>query len=109
MLQAGGVNSVALEGTCGWAGGLEAGRTVLRIAQTALVGRCRVDNTDRRQRMKQITGLRVGKPDVTPDKPSHTPGVREGNALGNLEREPGYYSAGNILKGTARRSTGINP
>lgn len=58
--------------------------------------------------MKIISNIRVGKPQVSPSLPSHTRGVREGNACGSLDREPGIYSAGKMAKGTARRSTGIN-
>jgi hypothetical protein len=37
-------------------------------------------------------------------------GVREGNALGNLERSPGLKEVGDeVVHATARRSTGINP
>jgi hypothetical protein len=50
--------------------------------------------------------VRTGKPDVTPDKPSHVPGVHEGNALGNYRKQRGHLADG---KSTAERSTGINP
>ncbi|GAA4103194.1 MULTISPECIES: hypothetical protein [Actinomadura] len=50
--------------------------------------------------------IRVGKPDVKPDTPSHTKGVHQGNKKGALKRQMGHY-----LDGTAdaRRSTGVNP
>ncbi|WP_261567015.1 hypothetical protein [Frankia gtarii] len=50
--------------------------------------------------------IRVGEPDVRPDATAHVRGVREGNALGSYEMEPGHH-----LDGTAdaRRSTGIRP
>jgi hypothetical protein len=50
--------------------------------------------------------IRVGKPDVAPDAPSHTPGVKQGNATGNYERSVGHLPDG---RSTAARSTGINP
>ncbi|MBX5491015.1 MAG: hypothetical protein IRZ14_07635 [Chloroflexi bacterium] len=53
-----------------------------------------------------ISGLRVGKPDVTPSTPSHEPGVRQGNAPGSYEQQPGHLPDG---RATAERSTGINP
>lgn len=59
--------------------------------------------------------LRVGKPDTTPDKPSHTKGVRQGNEPGGFERNGGFYETGERGAGrpgarsTAERSTGINP
>ena len=62
-----------------------------------------------------MANLRVGKPDTTPDKPSHTKGVRQGNEPGSIEKEPGlYYSSEHGAgrpgaKATARKSTGINP
>ena len=64
-------------------------------------------------RKKSAKG-RVGKPETKPDAPSHTAGVKQGNARGNLEREKGIVSApaGDLREGakaTARRSTGINP
>jgi hypothetical protein len=50
--------------------------------------------------------IRVGKPDVSPDRPSHTRGVREGNNRGAYRHQAGHH-----LDDTAdaRRSTGIRP
>jgi hypothetical protein len=61
--------------------------------------------------MPDVGNIKVGKPDTTPDKPAHTPGVREGNKPGSTRREPGITTAGHGRggRGTARRSTGINP
>ena len=61
--------------------------------------------------MRKLANLRVGKPDTTPDASAHTRGVRQGNEPGSFEATPGLYrDAGDgIGKGTARRSTGINP
>jgi len=49
--------------------------------------------------------LLVGRPDVTPSKPAHTPGVREGNACRSYRRDSGNLPDG---RSTARRSTSIN-
>jgi hypothetical protein len=50
--------------------------------------------------------LRLGKRDVKPDAPSHTAGIKQGNAKGNYERQTGHLPDG---RSTAERSTGINP
>jgi hypothetical protein len=50
--------------------------------------------------------MRTGKADVAIDAPSHTPGIKQGNAKGNYERQSGHNPDGTS---TARRSTGINP
>jgi hypothetical protein len=50
--------------------------------------------------------LKVGTPDVTPDKPSHVPGIKEGNTPGNYDKSPGHLPDG---RSTAKRSTGILP
>ncbi len=49
--------------------------------------------------------IRVGRPQVDPDDPSHVPGIREGNQRGSYEIQPGHLGDG---RSTARRSTGIN-
>ena len=49
--------------------------------------------------------LRVGSPAVSPDLPSHTRGITEGNAKGNYEKQVGHLPDG---RSTAARSTGIN-
>ena len=49
--------------------------------------------------------IRVGKPHVSHDKPSHTPGVRQGNSTGNYEKSKGHLPDG---RSTAARSTGVN-
>lgn len=48
--------------------------------------------------------IRVGKPDVRPDTPAHTPGIKQGNK-GPYEDQPGHNPDGTS---TAERSTGIN-
>ena len=50
--------------------------------------------------------IRVGKPDVTPDRSSHTKGVETGNAAGSYEKQPGHHADGTA---DARRSTGVRP
>ena len=57
-----------------------------------------------------FANIRVGKPEVRPDTPSHIKGVRQGNQLGSLAQEPGIIEVeNNWAKGTARRSTGVSP
>ena len=36
-----------------------------------------------------MANLKVGKPDVAPDAPAHTPGIKQGNATGNYEKQAG--------------------
>ena len=57
-----------------------------------------------------LGNLKVGRSDVSISKPSHVRGVREGNKPHSLEREPGFEATGEpmIVRGNARRSTGIN-
>jgi hypothetical protein len=49
--------------------------------------------------------LRIGKPDVEPDAPAHTPGIKQGNSKGNYERQTGHMPDG---RSSAARSTGVN-
>jgi hypothetical protein len=53
-----------------------------------------------------MANIRLGKPQVTNDLPSHTPGIKQGNAKGNYDKMPGHNPDGTS---TAARSTGINP
>ncbi len=53
-----------------------------------------------------MANLKVGKPDVAPDAPSHVPGIKMGNTRGNYSKQAGHLPDGRV---TARRSTGINP
>jgi hypothetical protein len=46
----------------------------------------------------------MAKQDVTPDKPSHTPGTHRGEDWSKHTKEPGREGA----TATARSSTGIN-
>lgn len=50
--------------------------------------------------------IRVGKPDVKPDTPSHVRGIPQGNAKGSYEKQSGHHEDGTA---DARRSTGISP
>jgi hypothetical protein len=59
--------------------------------------------------MRREGHLRVGKPDTRFDKPSHVRGVREGNETGSFEKQDGLIQEQDMARGTARRSTGINP
>ena len=52
-----------------------------------------------------MANLKVGKPDVAPDAPSHVPGIQRGGARGSYEKQPGHLPDGRV---TAKRSTGIN-
>ncbi|MER5183156.1 hypothetical protein ABT009_33205 [Streptomyces sp. NPDC002896] len=51
-----------------------------------------------------MSNIKVGKPDVKPDRTAHVPGVRRGNHRGIYKRTPGHLPDGHS---TARRSTGI--
>jgi hypothetical protein len=49
--------------------------------------------------------LKVGKPDVAQDAPSHVDGIQQGNALGAYDAMVGHLPDG---RSQAERSTGIN-
>jgi hypothetical protein len=57
--------------------------------------------------MPLSNNLRVGRPDTTPDAPSHVPGIQQGNSP--AKRDPGNNRVGAQIKADARRSTSINP
>jgi hypothetical protein len=59
--------------------------------------------------MKIVSNVRVGKPQTKPTAPSHTAGVKSGNARGNFKKEKGLTPTADGARATARRSTGINP
>ncbi len=61
------------------------------------------------RKVKRIGNIRVGKRDVRPDLPSHVPRVRQGNRRGNTAEQEGIIPEGRGARGTASRSTGINP
>ena len=50
--------------------------------------------------------IRVGKPDVRPDFPSHVKGVRQGNEKDAYDKQMGHHEDGTA---DARRSTGLRP
>ncbi|XVQ14048.1 hypothetical protein ACQP1W_16370 [Spirillospora sp. CA-255316] len=50
--------------------------------------------------------IKVGRPDVAPDTPSHTKGVHQGNEPGAYEKQVGHHEDHTA---DARRSTGVNP
>ncbi len=50
--------------------------------------------------------IRVGRRSSPTDKPTHTPGIKQGNSTGNYDRQPGHLPDG---RATAERSTGVNP
>lgn len=50
--------------------------------------------------------IRVGKPQVTMDKPFHTKGVTQGNSPEHYRKQIGHHEDGTA---DARRSTGIRP
>ncbi|MEA2251760.1 MAG: hypothetical protein QOC78_2150 [Solirubrobacteraceae bacterium] len=53
-----------------------------------------------------MTRIRTGKAQTRTDVSAHTPGVPQGNARGNYEKQEGHLPDG---RSTAERSTGINP
>jgi hypothetical protein len=57
--------------------------------------------------MTTIANVKVGKPDTSPSLPAHTPGIKQGNGSGHLEKEAGFYTDGQLTKATPRRSTGV--
>ena len=42
------------------------------------------------------TNLKVGKPDVAPDAPSHVPGIKQGNSRGNYKKQAGHLPDGRV-------------
>jgi hypothetical protein len=50
--------------------------------------------------------IKVGEPDVSPDLPSHTHGIKQGNSTGSYQSQAGHNPDGTS---SAERSTGINP
>jgi hypothetical protein len=52
-----------------------------------------------------MRNIRLGRADAPTDAPAHTPGVKQGNAKGNYEKQRGHLPDG---RSTAARSTGIN-
>jgi hypothetical protein len=50
--------------------------------------------------------IRVGKPMVKPDTPTHVKGIGQGNEEGAYEKQAGHKKDGTV---DARRSTGVHP
>ena len=50
--------------------------------------------------------IRVGKPQVKPDTPTHVRGISQGNSKGAYNKQGGHHPDGTA---DARRSTGISP
>jgi hypothetical protein len=50
--------------------------------------------------------IRVGKPDVKPDTPTHVRGIRQGNSKRADKHQVGHHPDGTA---DARRSTGVRP
>jgi len=64
----------------------------------------------RRSKTKVIANIVVGKPDVSPEAPSHVKGVFQGNRAHKLQRHKGIEEESETrAEGSARRSTGIRP
>jgi hypothetical protein len=52
-----------------------------------------------------MADVKAGKADVDVTKMGHTPGIKQGNATGNYEKQPGHLPDG---RRTAESSTGVN-
>lgn len=52
-----------------------------------------------------MANLKVGRPDVAPDAPSHVAGINEGNAKGNYASQRGMQADG---RRTAESATSID-
>lgn len=50
--------------------------------------------------------IRVGKPQVRPDTPTHVTGIEQGNDIKGYRHQVGHYQDGTA---DARRSTGVHP
>ncbi len=50
--------------------------------------------------------INTGKPETTQDSPAHTPGVNQGNSIGNYAKQNGHLPGG---KRSADSATGVNP
>ncbi len=65
----------------------------------------------KRAQAQVVHNLRVGRPDVRPDRPSHVAGVRQGNDSQGKALRQGLLPTADprTATGTAKRSTGIRP
>ena len=79
LLRAGGPDPHALAGPDGRQGGVGGDRALLRCARPALTA-SRGQRGDDHHMSTSYPYLKVGKPDVKPDAPSHTPGIKQGNS-----------------------------
>ena len=52
------------------------------------------------------SNMSVGKGEVSPDAPAHTPGIKQGNEPGSYDDMEGHLPDG---RSTSKRSTGVNP
>jgi hypothetical protein len=50
--------------------------------------------------------VKTGRQQADPTASAHVPGIHQGNATGNYERQAGHLPDG---RRTARASTGVNP
>jgi hypothetical protein len=50
--------------------------------------------------------LKFGLSQRKTERPSHTPGTKQGNSTGNYDKQTGHLPDG---RATAERSTGVNP
>lgn len=53
--------------------------------------------------------LRVGRAQVKASSPSHVSGIHQGNAPWSVRKKSGFVARDGLFRGTARRSTSINP
>jgi len=49
--------------------------------------------------------IKLGKPDTSMTAPTHIKGVKQGNSIGNYEKQTGHHADG---RASAAKSTGIN-
>ncbi len=95
LLRAGGADPHTLDRADRWQGGVAGDRHVLRRPRPALAaGRKEIP----------ATKIRRGTPSTKADAPTHTPGIKQGNSIGDYEKQRGHLPDG---RSTARRSTGI--
>jgi hypothetical protein len=53
-----------------------------------------------------MADVRTGKAQAKPADPTHVKGIKQGNSVGNYERQGGHLPDG---RRTAESSTGVNP
>ena len=67
--------------------GVARDRRVLRAPRSQVTNN--VSGCGRRPKGAEVTNIKLGKPDVTPDAPSHTPGIKAGNSPRQLRAPAG--------------------